>query len=256
MTPAKLGAVGRIEPPGERLAVTARRGQRVRRQRVGAPGAVDEYRRLQAASAGERLEGIAALVGECAGLDLVALGRAHEAAGREHDRHRLVRDEAGLVDRLRRLALDDLGAPLVAVLLGIGADLGWRSASSASPCSSSSASISARSVASAFCSSRIFISSSLARWRRRVLRISSVCSSESLKRFISTGFGSSSRRMMRITSSRLRKAISRPSRMCSRRVDLVEAVLQAPRARCACGTRATRSAPRADSSPAAGRRGR
>jgi hypothetical protein len=44
----------------------------------------------------------------------------------------------------------------------------------------------------------------------------SVCGSVSEKRFISTGFGSSSVRMMRITSSTLRYATMRPSRRCRR----------------------------------------
>ena len=96
----------------------------MRRQRVGASGAVDEHRRLQAPSTGERLKGVAALVGERARLDVVALRRAHPAAGGQHHGHRLVGDEARLIDRLGRLALDDLGAPLVAIRFRIGADLG------------------------------------------------------------------------------------------------------------------------------------
>ena len=94
------------------------------RQRVGSAGAVDEDRALEAAAPRQRLERIPALVGKRARLDVVPLRRAHPAAGRQHDRHRLVGNERRLVDRLRGLALDDLGAPLVAVLLGIGADLG------------------------------------------------------------------------------------------------------------------------------------
>src|SRR5207302_3862525 len=72
----------------------------------------------------ERLKGIAALVGERARLDVVTLRRAHPAAGGQHHGARRVGDEARLIDRLRRLALDDLGAPLIAVPVRIGADLG------------------------------------------------------------------------------------------------------------------------------------
>ncbi len=96
----------------------------MRGQRVGAAGAVDEDRALEAPPARERLEGVSALVGERARLDVVPLGRARPAAGREHHRHGLVRDEARLIDRLRRLALDDLGAPLIPIGFRIGADLG------------------------------------------------------------------------------------------------------------------------------------
>ena len=66
-----------------------------------------------------------------------------------------------------------------------------------------------------------------------VLRISSACSSESLKRFISTGFGSSSRRMMRITSSRLRIGDQQAVEDVQPPGDLVEPVLQAARDRLA-----------------------
>ena len=161
-------------------------------------------------------------------IDLVALGGAHETAGRQHHRHRLVGNERGLIDRLGSLALDDLGAPIVAVLVRIGAnlagdqlaqlglagqqrlDVGLAPATATSARRGSSSPRASRGVAAA------------------VLRISSACSSESLKRFMSTGFGSSSRRMMRITSSRFRKAISKPVEDVQPPLDLVEAVLQAP----------------------------
>ncbi len=53
----------------------------------------------------------------------MALGRTHPAAGRQHHGDRLVREQLGLLDRLRGGALDDAGAPLVAVFLGVGLDL-------------------------------------------------------------------------------------------------------------------------------------
>ena len=68
----------------------------------------------------------------------------------------------------------------------------------------SSAWISLRSFASALCSLRISISSSRRSERSRMFRIASACVSVSLKRSISRGFGSSSLRMIRITSSTLR----------------------------------------------------
>ena len=182
----------------------------MRRQRVRAAGAVDEHRGLQAAAARGRLKRIACLVRKRARIDLVPLGGAHPAAGGKHHRRRLVRDERGLIDGLRRFALDDLRAAVVAELLRIGFDLRRRPACAVSPCSSAAPRAPPAPPASSFCSSRIFISSSLARWRSLVSRIASTCSSESLKRFISTGFGSSSRRMILITSSRLRKTTSRP----------------------------------------------
>src|SRR6185312_329962 len=120
---SKLGPIGRVQTTGERLSLTARRRQRVGGQRVGAAGAVDEDRRLQAPAASHRLEAITALVGERVRIDVVALGGANEAAGREHDRHRLIGNERGLIDGLRGLPLDDAGAPLIAVLGRILADL-------------------------------------------------------------------------------------------------------------------------------------
>ena len=75
---------------------------------------------------------------------------------------------------------------------------------------------SARSAASSFCSPRICISSSFARCRSFSSRIASACASLSLKRFMSTGFGSSSVRMILMTASMFRYATSKPSRMCSR----------------------------------------
>ena len=202
----ELRAVGRIEPAGERLAVAARRRQRVRRQRVGAPGAVDEHRRLQCCVRGQRpgrhrRSCRRARAGRCRG----PWPSARSRRSRARPSPARWRCRLGLLDRLRRLALDDAAC---------GARRRTSRRRRGSRCA-----ISLRQLRLArqqrlellalrrralFCSSRIFISSSLARWRSLVSRIASACSSESLKRFISTGFGSSSRRMMRITSSRLR----------------------------------------------------
>ena len=74
-----------------------------------------------------------------------------------------------------------------------------------------------RSFASSSCSPRIFISSKRASCLSLVSRMYSVCSSLSLKRFINTGLGSSSVRIMRITSSRFKNAVKKPSSKCSRR---------------------------------------
>ena len=65
---------------------------------------------------------VAGLVRERARIDLVALGRAHETALRQDDGRGLVGDELGFVDGLRGLALDDLRAAIVAVLLGVRFD--------------------------------------------------------------------------------------------------------------------------------------
>jgi hypothetical protein len=55
-------AFRRIEAAGERLTLTARRRQRVRRQRIGPAGRIDENRLLRAAAAGSLLECIALIV--------------------------------------------------------------------------------------------------------------------------------------------------------------------------------------------------
>ncbi len=73
-----------------------------------------------------------------------------------------------------------------------------------------------RSSARSACSRRNSISSSLASWRRRVLRMASAWMSSISNVAISLALGSSSKRTMRITSSRLRKTINRPARMCRR----------------------------------------
>ncbi|MNN36651.1 hypothetical protein D3C81_1505540 [compost metagenome] len=74
-----------------------------------------------------------------------------------------------------------------------------------------------RSLASSSCSPRIFISSRRASCFSLVSRMYSAWSSDRPKRAISAAFGSSSVRMMWITSSRLRNATSRPSNRCRRR---------------------------------------
>ena len=53
----------------------------------------------------------------------MAFRRAHPAAGGDHHGYRLVGDQRGLVDGLRRFALDDLRTPLVAKFLRVGLDL-------------------------------------------------------------------------------------------------------------------------------------
>src|ERR1700704_3822030 len=62
-----------------------------------------------------------------------------------------------------------------------------------------------RSFDSLSCSPRIWISSSFDSDFRRRFRMASACTSVSLKRVISLALGSSSKRTMRMTSSRLRK---------------------------------------------------
>ncbi len=96
----------------------------MRRKGVAATRAVEEHRRLQAATPRHRQILIAALVGERQRVDLMSLRGAHEPARRQHNGHRLVRNERGLVDRLRGFALDNLRPPGVAVLLGILANFG------------------------------------------------------------------------------------------------------------------------------------
>src|SRR3984957_12541592 len=54
----------------------------------------------------------------------MSLRGAHEAARRQHYGHRLVRNERGLVNRLRGFTLDNLRPPGGAVLLGILANFG------------------------------------------------------------------------------------------------------------------------------------
>src|SRR5690606_17293922 len=108
-------AVRRIEVTRERLAVAARRRQRVRADAVGAARAVDEHGELVAAAARGAQEAVAGAIRQRREIDFVPLRGAHPAALRENDRDGLARDELAFRDRLRRLALDDGRAALVAV---------------------------------------------------------------------------------------------------------------------------------------------
>jgi hypothetical protein len=95
----------------------------VRRQAVDAPGAVEEHRGLVAATLRRGEEGVAGSVAERQRVDVVALGRAHPAALRQHDGDRLGRQQSALVQGLGRGPLDNLGAAIVAVLLGVSRQL-------------------------------------------------------------------------------------------------------------------------------------
>ena len=116
-------AVGRIDRARQRLAVAARGRQLMRIQAVGPAGGVDEHRLLQVAALRRRLELVAALVAQGARVDVVALGGAHPAEARQDHGDRFAGQQLGLGDRLRRLALDQLGAPVIAVLLGVAHQL-------------------------------------------------------------------------------------------------------------------------------------
>ena len=153
---------------------------------------------------------------------------AHPAALRQHHRHRLRRNQrrrrrapsrlraprsaSGGGRRIRRHLFPARRAPACAAALSIRGFSRGR----------------ARSAWSLACSPRISISCSLLRNRSFSSRIASACSSDSLKRAISTGFGSSSRRMMRITSSMLRYAIEVAVEDVDARVDVIVAMLQPP----------------------------
>ena len=63
----KTGTGGRVEPAGQRLALTARRWQRMGRQTIGAPGTVEEYGRLRALAERGSQIAVAGLVAEAAG---------------------------------------------------------------------------------------------------------------------------------------------------------------------------------------------
>ena len=73
-----------------------------------------------------------------------------------------------------------------------------------------------RSASSASCSRRSSSSSSLRKERNRMFKIASACTSEIEKVTINCCLGSSSKRIMRITSSRLRKATRKPARISRR----------------------------------------
>ena len=88
--------------------------------RVDAAVAAEDEQRVDAAAVEGAVERVAGLERELAGVDLVALQRAHPALQADDDRDRLV-DDAHLGDRA--LAGLDQRAALVAVRLGVGLDL-------------------------------------------------------------------------------------------------------------------------------------
>ena len=153
----------------------------MRDQAVRAAGAVEEHCLLRAAAARRGLERIARLVRERRGIEIVSLRRAHPAALRQHDGDGLARDQLGLVDRLRGGALDDAAAAVVAELLRIGEQLFAHQLLQPRLALAAILSSSSCSVSSSFCSPRIFISSSFARWRSLVSRIASAWISRQLE---------------------------------------------------------------------------
>ena len=82
-------ARGRREKRGQRLAVSLRRRQLVRRQRIGAPARIEEDSHLIAAPLRRMQVGIAALVLQSGGIEIVPLARAHPTSLGQNDGHRL-----------------------------------------------------------------------------------------------------------------------------------------------------------------------
>ena len=192
----RLRAGLEIDQRGDRLAVAAPARQRRDRHRVDA--AVCCRRRAACRRCGSRRCRTApspALKRELAGVDLVALERAHPALEADDHRHRLVDDRAPRRPRAsrpgsacaarRRAPWRRPRSRLITVRFSAAGlarmSLELRSARRAAPSSSCS----------------ILIASSRASWRRRMSRMSSACRSLRPKRAISAGFGSSAARMMR-----------------------------------------------------------
>ncbi len=107
------------EAAGQRFAVAARGRQAVRGCRVAAAVRIEERDLLRGAALRGRAKRIAFAIGERLRIDVVALGRAHPALRTEDHGHRFARDQRGLVERLRSLALDQRRASIVAVLLRV-----------------------------------------------------------------------------------------------------------------------------------------
>ena len=73
-----------------------------------------------------------------------------------------------------------------------------------------------RSFSNSACSACNWCSSSFAKWRKRKFKMASACASLKLKRAINSAFGSSSWRMISMTSSIFKKAIIKPCKICRR----------------------------------------
>ena len=89
------------------------------RQRIGAAGRIHEYCELIALTSRCDLEGIAGLVLKRCRIDLVTFRSTHPASIGQYDSDRLGRDQLGLSECLRLLALDKRCAALVAIFVGI-----------------------------------------------------------------------------------------------------------------------------------------
>ncbi len=111
------------EATGERLALTAGRGQSMGLQRVGTSQGREEHRLLVAAAMGVGQITVPRLVGEALHVHVVTLGGAHPALVGEDHGHRLARGELLLGQGHGGGALHQRGAAIVAVLLGVRQDL-------------------------------------------------------------------------------------------------------------------------------------
>src|SRR5690606_7827202 len=121
--PLEAGTGGRAQAAGERFPLPARRGQAVRRQRMGPAGGVEEQGLLTALAARRLLQGVTRAVGEFVRLHIVSLGGAYPAGLREDDGNRLGTDQLGLTEGLGFRALHQRRSPIVPVVARGGAEL-------------------------------------------------------------------------------------------------------------------------------------
>ena len=182
-------------PADPRCPTAARRCRAPRaacaRQAVAAAGGIDEHGLLQVAAAGGGQEFVAALVAQGVGRSMSwPFAARTQPLSRQHHGDRLARHQRGFVDRLRGLALHQLGARARRRTSRRRSATSSPPASSASPCSSACrrSRRALRELLSARRGSSFPRAAPAGAAGSR--GCASACSSESLKRFISTGLGS------------------------------------------------------------------
>jgi hypothetical protein len=176
-TAANVAPSGGSRRPESGLALPARRWQCVRRQRVGAARRVDEHRLLRAAPARRGLEGVALLVGKRGRVDVVPRAwRTQPSVDSTTVTGSDVTSSSSAIAwaAARSTIFVRRGSPYsfasgLEFVADQRSELAARSSASSRACPAL--------PASSFCSPRIFISSSFARWRSLVSRIASACGS-------------------------------------------------------------------------------
>ena len=218
----------RRKASGQRLAIAARARQRVRRRGITAAGRIEEGHQLVAAALRRMQQSVAFAISQRGGIDVVALRRAHPALFADDDGDRLAGNQFGFIQRLRGAARDQRRAPGVAKLLRIGEQFVLDQLFQARPAAQRRDQAIALGVQFLLFPAELHFLQPRELLELGVEDVVGLVLAE-LEARDQRGLRLVLVRMMRMTSSRLRKAISRPSSMCRRRSTLLEAVLQAPR---------------------------